>query len=76
MENAIEKLQKIPEPECSQFIADNRNTAAYSWNEYWKIYKNLKLGIDINLVCDNISHIRDFVMYLNSITAHFGGRTE
>ena len=24
MENAIEKLQKIPEPECSQFIADNK----------------------------------------------------
>ena len=24
MENAIEKLQKIPEPECSRFIADNK----------------------------------------------------
>lgn len=24
MENAIEKLQKIPEPECSQFIADTK----------------------------------------------------
>ena len=24
MENAIEKLQKIPAPECSQFIADNK----------------------------------------------------
>ena len=24
MENSIEKLQKIPEPECSQFIADNK----------------------------------------------------
>ena len=24
MENAIEKLQKIPEPECSIFIADNK----------------------------------------------------
>ena len=24
MENAIEKLQKIPEPDCSQFIADNK----------------------------------------------------
>ena len=25
MENAIKKLQKIPEPECSQFIADTKS---------------------------------------------------
>lgn len=24
MENAVNKLQKIPEPECSRFIADNK----------------------------------------------------